>query len=146
MKVKGYLTIEAALVFPVILSIVMIMMGLSFYVYNRVIVKECINEALVLGAREDIENRETYMRERVSKTLNENGVALEVTDIKTHAGITKVKIRVEGRVNVLWITSIEMPIKIEEELKIWRTINDMRLISVGKKLLNQEDKFKNELE
>lgn len=139
-KVKGYMTIEATLVFPIILFVVLIMMGLSFYVYNRVIVKECIYEALV-----NCENK-SEIKESIENHLGKSGVSLEIINVEVEEGLLKNSAKVDAKVNLLWIKSIDMSIHVEESMSRWHTVKNMRLMSLGRSILNQEDKFKNELE
>ena len=135
MKIKGYMSIEAALVFPVVLIVVMLMTGFSIYVYDRIIVKECIDESLIIGANEEQDNPEEKMKSYLETKIKERGISLEIEKIAAKEEIASVKIRVDAKVNLLWITSTDLPIHVEAKLVKLDVIKLKRLAKIGKEVL-----------
>ena len=134
MKFKGYMSIEAALIFPIVMMGVLLMMGLSIYVCDRIVIKECIYDALLLGAREETDSRETVMKERITTLLEERGIALGVENITVKDELTRVKIRVDAKVNLAWIVKTDLPIHEEEDLVKLDVIKLKRLGKIGEEV------------
>ena len=49
-KVSGYFTVEAALLLPIIIMIIVFMIFLSFYCYDRCILEQCAYAAALRGS------------------------------------------------------------------------------------------------
>lgn len=63
---KGSFTLEAALLMPLLLTVIMSMLYLDFFVHNRAWLTAAAYEAAVSGAVwKDIKKKQIYMRQRI---------------------------------------------------------------------------------
>ena len=81
---KASLTVEMTLLFPILLMMVLLMMGLSIYVYDRCVIKQCVYDALLQGSREEYDTRQQKkqaMQEKLEESLADYAICLEGTQI-----------------------------------------------------------------
>lgn len=139
-KLKGYMSVEAALVFPIVIMVVMMMMGMSFYVYNRCVIKACAYDSLLEGASEEIEgnkDRSLLMSQKLEESINQQCISISDLRVEADAGLLKVNVKVDADVNLLWITSTTLPIHYEEDLVRLDVVKSMRLLEKGKNLIDK---------
>lgn len=95
-KVSGYFTVEAALLLPVTIMIIVFMIFLSFYCYDRCILEQCAYAAALrgssnrftstqeayeeaAGAAEALIERKLFAVKEVTSTVRVSGLAVTVT-------------------------------------------------------------------
>ena len=62
---KGSFTLEAALLMPLLLMVIMSMLYLDFFVHNRAWLTAAAYEAAVSGSMEGYKKKQIYMRQRI---------------------------------------------------------------------------------
>lgn len=143
-RMKASLTVEMTLLFPILLMMVLLMMGLSIYVYDRCVIKQCVYDALLQGSREEYDTRQQKkqaMQEKLEESLEDYAICPEGTQIVYEADLQKVRIRVNTATNLLWLRSVELPITVEEELRCFHTVKLMRLHAIGKEIISNQDEY-----
>lgn len=68
-KKNGYLTVEATLIFPIVLSVIMFLLYVLFFSYNSCLMEQDINMVLIGAA--DSEDKVTETAQKVKKELED---------------------------------------------------------------------------
>lgn len=104
-NMTGYFTVEAALLFPMVLMIIVFMIFLSFYCYDRCVLEQCAYAAALRGSSNRFSNtQEAYeVAEDAAETLIE-GRLFAVREVNA-------TVRVSGlAVTVSYECEVNMPV------------------------------------
>ncbi len=107
MKLKGYITVEASMVVPVVMFVTITMLYLCFYIHDRVIIH---SYSYVLCFHEDSEEEYEKMKNRIKKSLIAS--ELKETERKKH------RISVESGISVLTDLKALVHLKEYKESKV----------------------------
>lgn len=149
-NLKGSMTIECALLMPIIISVIISVMWLMIYMYDRIM----INRALIHGILycDYIRKENTIVIEKeIEKRINEdlNNRILATNDIKVSVKFNNMhcKVSAEARMNIPggieWLEKMSV-IRIEQEKYILNGAAVIRDIDRAKTYLDLFNEIKNE--
>ena len=99
---NGYMTLEAAMVFPIVFTSIVLMIYLSFFIYDRCRLENCAYMASLRGSRMITEsNEEIY--EEVSRYAGEliNGHLIAATNVTQHVEVSMNEVKVSYTAKVV---------------------------------------------
>lgn len=100
MKKKGSFTIEAALIFPVLMFVILLVMQLSFFLYNREAIAVMASQAALYGVQMETEGKHTIEKELQSFLKEETGKKLLFTEsVDWDVKVTTAKVMVTIRLS-----------------------------------------------
>lgn len=87
-RLKASYTIEAALIFPLIMGVIVFIIYMSFFLHDRAVMKSCAYQAALKGSL--IRTSESDMRSEALKAAEYNidGLILATENIKTSVNIS----------------------------------------------------------
>lgn len=98
MRKKGSFTMEAALLIPVIFMVVVMIMHLSFFLYNREAATVIVSEAALMGVQMENEGR-NEIKEKITAFAEEEMaqklIFVRDTNLKVNVTLTKVEVSVD---------------------------------------------------
>ncbi len=100
---NAYLTVEAALVFPIVLMIQLLIILLFIFQYNRCLLNQDMNRMVVLGcgaSEQDKVELAGYLKKCVNELYREKYVAWELNPVELTVEKNKICARGQGK---LWI-------------------------------------------
>ena len=103
MNNKGYSTIEAAVIIPIILSIVLLLIWTGFFFYDRNVLSQAASRAAVCGSQMSyLENEEIadYVSNRVSELTEGKLILLDLAETTVTVTATNICVNVTGTMNV----------------------------------------------
>ena len=135
--VKGYFTVEASLLLPMIFMIQLLLICLSIYDYDRCVMEQCAFEAAFRGSSNMLHsNEEAYQeaKEAADNLIENRVLACSKIDSIVKASATEICVIYEGTVNIPFMTWVS---KIEVERKVPRSkqVRAIRIQEFGKELL-----------
>jgi len=134
MKMKGSLTIEAALLMPFVLATMIILIYLAFYLHDQAVLTSCAYEAAIMGSHEQSEDEIEQVIEEKIKELTTNRL-LGTIDVKNQINVDNkvIMIRFEGNFKLSGMQMIhglispnDMPVIAEASVNIIKPIEFIR--------------------
>ena len=111
--VKGSMTIEAALIFPMIFVICLLFIQLALYLVTVENVKAVCNHGLAIGNYDN--NAEQQITSYIEETLKENSFISAVSEVDVAEGsylvMDTMKIRVHGTFEMLYPMEFDVSVK-----------------------------------
>lgn len=107
-KEKGYFTVEAAMVFPVAFAIVILVMYLMFFQYNRCLMEQDAGIIALYGAAvtaESNEERIAQVRRKMAEMDEEKYIAWAGDEVKLKLEKGKMVVAVEGGTVIPFVKS-----------------------------------------
>ncbi len=99
---KGSYTIEAALIFPFIMGVIVFLIYMSFFLHDRAVMKSCAYQAALKGSL--IRTSADDMKTEASKAAayNIEGLLLATEDLKTEVNVhgTELTVSYSGKLNI----------------------------------------------
>lgn len=146
-KAEGYFTIEAALLLPLVIMLIVFMIFLSFYCYDRCILEQCAYAAALRGSSNRFLSNEDAYEEALQ-------AAESLTDRKLYAiKLKNIMVRVSGfTVTVSYECEVNMPIGewlkdvLGEEiglLKVSKEVARNRTVAILRQIGQETDEEKN---
>lgn len=146
---SGYMTLEAALLFPILFSIITLLLYVGFFVYDRCLLESSAYIAALRGSRMQMSDNnevydETYL---LAKGLVE-GRVFGVRDEKISVTVTFDEVKVSydaqvsmpiGTVLVKILNRNYLKIHVQKQAKRIRTVPIIREFRRIEKMLNQKD-------
>lgn len=92
---RAYFTVEAALLFPVILTVYLALFYLAFYQYDRCVAEQCLRLSLLQGTRT---NGETVkeVKEAYKRNSREKYILAKMEDVQIERGAESIQGQLEG--------------------------------------------------
>lgn len=98
-KVEGYFTVEAAMVLPMVLMLILIIMYLWFFQYDRCLMEQDVGILALRGISLQAENNEARMqllREQEDALYREKYIAWECEEIELKSGQGSIRVKQRG--------------------------------------------------
>ncbi|MCR5775602.1 MAG: pilus assembly protein [Lachnospiraceae bacterium] len=97
-RLKGSYTVEAALIFPFIMGVIVFIIFISFYLHDRAVMESCAYQAALKGSLERKDIGEMEKEARKAAEYNISGLLLATEDLSTEVGIEgkRVTVRYSG--------------------------------------------------
>lgn len=137
MKTRGYYTVEASLILPFTTLIIFVMTYMSFYAYDRCVIKECVNQATIIASSNMIHSNETARKkakEELEKLIDGRLIAVSDINYDTRVNVGKVIVNYECKVDMPFSSLVatlfgnrELKINVEEEALINRQVTVVRV-------------------
>jgi hypothetical protein len=101
MKENAYFTVEAALVLPIALSVLLFVIYMMLFQYNRCLMEQDLGALAMWGSCQEISDNavlETRIRQRIEKIYREKYVAWKVTGLDAIWERNHFKVKGAGRI------------------------------------------------
>lgn len=96
-KQNGYMTLEASLLMPLAVVVVIFLLHLCFYLYNQCILRQVAYTAALRGSllkEAGNEEIEAYTTQQVSRLLEDRLLAVKEPKISVEVTLTRVRVKV----------------------------------------------------
>ena len=100
-KIDGYFTLEAALILPMVLAVILFVLYLLFFQYNRCLMEQDMGILALRGAlmqTEDHDDRIRQLREMTAKQDWDKYLAWEMEEVTLSAGQGKMSVMRKGQI------------------------------------------------
>ena len=97
MKKRGSFTIEAALVVPMLFIVILLLIHISFFLYNRQAATAIASRGVLKGVQMETEGKASIKQEVQSfldKEVKEKLIFVKNVDCRVDVSVTKVKVRI----------------------------------------------------
>ena len=114
---KAYMTIEASLIFPVLLCGIIFIIYIGFYLYNAGTIKQAAYIAALRGSQvkhESLDTVERYVEQELEKMLMNRMLVKENMENKVKVSLNKVNVEIEFAMKVPFLQWF-FP-----EIKLWK--------------------------
>lgn len=139
MKEKGYFTVEASMILPMVTLFMTVMIFMSFYSYDRCILEQSAFQAAVRGSSNLIHsNEDAYLvaYEAASELVNEKLFAVSNLTYEVTASALCVTVTYDCEVNMPFITwlsefisDVDFTIHVEKKVLRNRQVDTVRLLN-----------------
>ena len=100
MKENAYFTVEAALVFPVVIGIILLVIYMQLFQYDRCLMEQDMGAMALWGSREDtseVEELEKKTRQRIAEMYRDKYAAWEITKLDIALAKNRFSVKGAGR-------------------------------------------------
>lgn len=110
MWIKGSFTVEAALVFPIVLAVVLFLIYSAFYIHNREVLTEAAYETAVYGSvidRTDSDSMKRKMLAKCSRAVRERLISAKTPTYYIEVDKNQVTVSVSSKMQAVQLVGLE---------------------------------------
>ena len=107
--VKGSYTVEAALVFPIVLAVILFLIYSAFYMHNRAVLMEAAYETAIYGTTLDVSDIDTAKRKVLGKcyrSLSDRLISAGKPSYDIQANKNRITVSVKSTMNTVQLEGI----------------------------------------
>lgn len=136
-RVEGYFTVEAALIFPMVMFLTIVLMFVAFYTYDRSRLEHCAWEACMAGARnchKTNEEAHDAALEAAKFCVGDSLFAVKNLDTEVDVNLLEVTVTYKCQVNMPFLNLVSSLTESDFVIEVSESLSKNKQVTVVREL------------